>query len=170
MITRNTSINDLNKLKVFMCWKTYRRITIDKCLLSIYIIKLHNFGKSLYWNEQYFFVNKVHFFGLTDKNFTLSFLFLNPILSLDILSASWHPSLLFLLFRYLTHSEPERGQSQDLFLGWPQLWCSSAQRLSPQHCSVAPVWDVARGSPLALGVCWMSMTSPWTTDTLLHLI
>lgn len=25
-------------------------------------------------------------------------------------------------------------------------------RVSPQHCSVAPVWDIAWGSPPALGV------------------
>lgn len=65
-------------------------------------------------------------------------------------------------------SEYKRKVVQDLFSSWPQLWCCSTQRVSPQHCSVAPVWDIAWGSPPALGVRWMSMTSPRTTDKLLH--
>lgn len=57
---------------------------------------------------------------------------------------------------------------QDLFFSWPQLWCSWTQRVSPQHCSVAPVWDIAQGFLPALSVCWMSTTSLRTTDKLLQ--
>lgn len=57
---------------------------------------------------------------------------------------------------------------QDLFSSWPQLWCCWAHRVSPQHCSLAPVWDIAQGSPPALSVRWMSITSPRTTDKLLR--
>lgn len=65
-------------------------------------------------------------------------------------------------------SEDKRKVMQDLFSSWPQLWCCWAQRVSPQHCSVAPVWDIARGSPPAPSVCSVSTTSPRTTDKLLR--
>ena len=68
----------------------------------------------------------------------------------------------------LAQSEEKKESLQDLFSSWPQLWCCWTHRVSPQHCSLAPVWDIAQGSPPALSVRWMSMTSPRTTDKLLH--